>query len=88
MTEKVLNSIALVGGRQLAGRKNYFTRVVKFLRARKKEILLETTVAKILGTKAARDSEIREADLILVTIILQLPIGWGGYDEVRAIVCY
>ncbi len=33
---------------------------------RKKEILLEKTVAKILGMKPARDSKIRKADLILV----------------------
>ncbi|MFH1546215.1 MAG: NAD(+)/NADH kinase [Patescibacteria group bacterium] len=66
MLKKNLHSIALIGGRQLTGRKNYFMRVVKFLRAQKKEILFEKTVAKILGMKPARDSKIREADLILV----------------------
>ncbi len=66
MAEKILNSIALAGGRRLTGRKNYFSKIVKFLRARKKEVLLEKTVAKILGTKPARDSEIRKADVILV----------------------
>lgn len=66
MLKKNLHSIALIGGRQLADRKNYFEKVVKFLRSRRKEILLEKTIAKILGAKAATDSKIREADLILV----------------------
>ena len=66
MLSQKLNSIALVGGPRLVGHKNYFTGIVKFLRHSGKQVFLEKTVAKILGTKVATRTEILGADLILV----------------------
>jgi len=55
-----------VGGKKLTARKAYFAKLVKFLDKKKKEVLLEKSVAKILGKKAASSAAIRKADLILV----------------------
>ena len=66
MIKKSFDHVALVGGKKLSAHKNYFTKLVKFLRTQKKEILLEKTVAKILEVRTTTTSQLKQADLILV----------------------
>lgn len=61
-----INRVALVGGKKSSGQKQYFSELVKFLRKQKKDVLLDTNIAKILGVKASRIPDIKHADLTLV----------------------
>jgi NAD+ kinase len=61
-----INRVTLVGGQKSTTQKTYFAKLVKFLRGQKKEVLLDKSIAKILGRKAASSPQIKNSDLILV----------------------
>jgi NAD+ kinase len=66
MNNSKLDHIALVGGKKSTSQKTYFFELVKFLHAQKKEVSLDTSIAKILGLKPTPATKIKKADLIIV----------------------
>ncbi len=66
MIHAPINHVALVGGKKLSSHKSYFTKIVKFMRAKKKVVSLDENVAKILKVKKSNNAEIKKAELIFV----------------------
>lgn len=67
MTNSFFQTVALVSRPGLQAESRYFRGMVKFLRAQRKTVLLDTTIAQILKSSASTSAQIKKnADLVLV----------------------
>lgn len=67
MKSAAINSVALTARADLGKRKPYFVSLAKFLRQKGKQVLCDSSTAKIVGIKGSPVGEIKKsADLILV----------------------
>ena len=63
---KNFQTIVLAGRSDLAKHRNYFQKLVSFLKSQGKNVFLCVNIAKILKAKAATPNQARKADLVLI----------------------